>query len=247
MYRPKPKFYANYMSPLQKLEESYPQIEKQIGYVFRNKKYLELAFTHRSFVNENKDLGKRHNERLEFLGDAILGLVISEFLYRELPLEAEGNLSYLRSRIVEASTCAAFLLKLEVGDFLLMGRGEMMNSGRGRASVLSDLFEAIIGAIYLDGGLEKSGDFFFRHFKEEVMQIIQKPLKNWKAEVQDYSQKNYQTPPRYEVFKEEGPDHEKVFHVAIYLNDKKLGEGAGRSKKDAEQNAAEIAMRRIES
>lgn len=233
------------MSTLDHLQNSLSLIEDKIGYTFGDKSLIELAFIHRSFTNENRDVVSGHNERLEFLGDAILGLIVSDFLYSHLPDEPEGELSYLRSRLVEAPACALYLENLELENFLLLGRGEAMNEGKGRSTILADLFEAVMGALYLDGGVEVARQFFFNHFESEVLGIIAEPHRNWKAELQDFCQKNYQKPPNYEVLKEEGPDHLKTFYVAVKLDEKELGSGEGTSKKEAEQKAAEVAVKNL--
>ena len=231
------------MHTLDYLEKGLPIIQKKIGYSFKEKSLLTLAFIHRSFTNENRFFEMGHNERLEFLGDAILGLVVSDFLYLHLPDKPEGELSYLRSLIVETPACAGYLKQLELGNFLLMGKGEAMNEGKGRSTVLADLFEAILGALYLDGGIEVVKTFFSDHFMSKVLHVIEKPHRNWKAERQDYCQKNYQQPPTYHLIKEEGPDHLKSFSIAVKIERKELGKGEGTSKKEAEQNAAKQALK----
>jgi ribonuclease III len=233
------------MNTYDHLQKALPIVEAQIGYTFKNKSLLALAFIHRSFTNENRDVITTHNERLEFLGDAILGLVVSDFLYSHLPDHPEGELSYLRSRLVEAPACALYLQKIDLERFLMVGKGEAMNEGKGRGTIIADLFEAIIGAIYLDGGLEKARSFFFEHFQDEVMQIIEKPHRNWKAELQDFCQKNYQKPPEYTVVGEDGPDHLKTFFIEVNLDGKLLGKGQGTSKKEAEQQAAEDGIHNL--
>lgn len=234
------------MQSIDALRQELPQIEEKIGYSFHDPSLLEMAFVHRSFVNENRGVVKGHNERLEFLGDAILGLIVSDFLYLELPDHPEGELSYLRSRLVEASTCSFYVEKLKVETYMLMGKGESMNEGKGRLTILADLFEALIGAIYLDGGMEEARTFFFEHFRQDISEIIKSPNRNWKAELQDYCQKNYQKPPTYEVIREEGPDHEKTFFIQVMLGHQVLGEGVGSSKKEAEQNGAQQAIEALE-
>ncbi|MCH9630208.1 MAG: Ribonuclease 3 [Chlamydiia bacterium] len=221
------------------------EIEKRLGYTFKDKSLLKLAFTHRSFVNENKESTVNHNERLEFLGDAILGLMVSEYLYKTLPESKEGDLSFLRANLVEASSCYQFLQMMKINEFLLMGKGEMMNQGKGRDTILADLFEAIIGAIYIDSGMDKAKEFFFSNFETKLHSLIEQPSKNWKALLQDYFQKKYQKQPMYTVINEEGPDHEKTFHVGVYLDKEILGEGSGLSKKEAEQSAAEAAYNKL--
>jgi len=220
-------------------------IEKQLGYAFKDKKLLFLAFIHRSFYNENRELVQEHNERLEFLGDSVLGLIVSDYLYHHLPRQPEGALSQLRANLVEASTCSHFLQKLGLAQNVLLGKGERLNAGRGRETILADLFEALIGAVYIDGGIEGARTVFWSHFSQEIQVILQKPGRNWKAELQDYSQKKYQKPPIYKVEKETGPDHSKVFYVIAYLDEKEVGKGVGTSKKEAEQSAAQEALRKL--
>jgi ribonuclease III len=205
---------------------------------------LTLAFVHRSFVNEHREITD-HNERLEFLGDSVLGMLIAEYLYKHMPDTPEGDLSYLRSRLVEASTCVAFVQKLSISQYLLLGKGERMNDGRGRDSILADFFEAIIGAIYLDGGIENARKFIFNNFSEEIIAILKKPLRNWKAMLQDYCQKNFQQTPFYQVLEESGPDHSKIFKVSVHITDQLLGEGHGASKKEAQQDAAADALAKL--
>lgn len=233
------------MSSVEDLLNQSHTIESRLGYQFNNKDFLVLAFIHRSFFNEHRDTMHQHNERLEFLGDSVLGLIISDYLYEYLPTHPEGELSHLRSHIVEAASCVSYVQKLGVAQFILLGRGERMNDGRGRDTILADLFEALIGAIYLDGGLENAKCFFFKHFHENIENALKQPIRNWKAELQDYSQKKHQKPPVYKVTKETGPDHSKAFHVVALIEDKEAGRGAGSSKKQAEQAAAEDALRRL--
>lgn len=235
------------MNAVELLMQNLSQIEENIGYVFENKNLLILAFVHRSFVNENKDLVSEHNERLEFLGDSVLGLVISEYLFRRLPNRPEGDLSHLRSRLVDASSCANYLLKLKLGLYILLGRGEKMGEGRAKTSILSDVFEALVGAIYLDGGLSVSKSFLLSHFEEEIEGAIGSPPRNFKAELQDYSQRKFQKPPEYKIVREMGPDHAKVFHVMVFLNDAQAGIGIGSTKKEAEQQAALEALSSLEN
>ncbi|CAM0116864.1 ribonuclease III [Rhabdochlamydiaceae symbiont of Dictyostelium giganteum] len=213
-------------------------IEEQIGYVFQDKKLLEKAFIHRSYFNEHREKVSEHNERLEFLGDSVLGLIISGYLYQYLPEQAEGELSRLRAHLVEASCCVKFLHKLGVASFIQLGKGERMNEGRGRETILADLFEALIGAIYLDGGINEARRVFLTSFEKDIQEILAHPVRNWKAELQDYSQKKYQKPPCYKVLREEGPDHSKLFVVGAYLDELEVGQGSGSSKKEAEQAAA---------
>lgn len=234
-----------FMHTLDFLEKGLFTIEEKIGYSFNQKNLLKLAFIHRSFTNENRFFEMGHNERLEFLGDAVLGLVVSDFLYSYLPDQPEGDLSYVRSRLVEAPICALYLEQLDIKNFLLMGKGEAMNEGKGRSSILADLFEALIGALFLDGGIEVVKTFFTDHFISKVLNIIEKPHRNWKAELQDFCQKNYQKTPTYHLISEEGPDHLKRFSIVVKIERKELGKGEGTSKKEAEQKAAEQALEQL--
>lgn len=233
------------MNSFERLVLERKKIEGKIGYSFRNPTLLFLAFIHRSFVNENRDV-KEHNERLEFLGDSVLGLIIAEYLYEKFPNLAEGELSQYRSRLVDATSCRQLFQKLSISEYILLSRGEALSEGRGKGSIAADVFEALIAAIYLDGGFNEAKQFFFRHFTHEIEQVLKTPSMNFKAELQDYSQKKYQKPPVYKVLKETGPDHAKVFLVAVVVGDEQIAEGSGSSKKEAEQKAAEMALQQLQ-
>lgn len=232
------------MKAFEELISQAPLIESQLGYRFKDPHVLALAFIHRSYVNENRNI-TTHNERMEFLGDSVLGLLIADYLYRCLPTTPEGELSYLRSRLVEASSCVTYIQKLNLEKYLLLGKGERINAGRGRESILADLFEALVGAIYIDGGLEETKNFLFKNFLPEIEAILKTPLRNWKAVLQDYCQKNYQQTPLYKVINEEGPDHSKIFKINVMIRDNLLGEGEGPSKKEAQQAAAADALGKL--
>lgn len=231
------------MNQIELLIQNAPTIECKLGYHFKDRSLLVLAFIHRSFINENKDV-REHNERLEFLGDSVLGLLIADYLYRYLPSTPEGQLSYLRSRLVEACSCVNYVQSLEIANYVLLGKGERMNDGRGRDSILADLFEAIIGAIYLDGGIEAARQFVFKNFANEIESTLKTPLRNWKALLQDYCQKKFQQTPIYQVLQESGPDHSKLFKISVLIQDYELGRGEGASKKEAQQAAASDALSR---
>ena len=228
------------------LSENLSQVETAIGYTFKNADTLLLSFVHRSFFNEHKKEVKEHNERLEFLGDSVLGVLVSEYLYARYPEESEGRLSHLRAMLVEASMCAKFVGKLQLAQFILLGKGEIIHLGRNKESIQADFFEALLGAIYLDGGKEASEQFFWGHFQKDIEESLKTPLRNWKAELQDVFQKNYQTLPMYKVIEESGPDHNKQFTVGVFLRDKQLGLGVGSSKKEGEQAAAKEALLKVE-
>lgn len=231
------------MNDYEKLCHNFIEIEQLINYCFKDKSLLSLAFIHRSYVNENKESVPHHNERLEFLGDSVLGVLIAEYLYRYLPSTPEGELSYLRSRLVEADSCVKYIQKLKIERYLLLGRGERMNDGRGRASIMADLFEALIGAIFIDGGLDAAKRFLFKNFSKDIESILQTPERNWKALLQDYTQKNFQEAPLYKVLSEEGPDHSKNFKIVVIVNGSEVGLGEGHSKKEAQQEAAKLALK----
>lgn len=234
------------MNPIEALLSHAPEIETSLGYTFSKKEYLVLPFVHRSFFNENRELVTEHNERLEFLGDSVLGLIVSSYLYNHLPTQTEGHLSHLRAHLVGAESCVKYIRQLALEQYLMLGKGEAINVGRGRERILADLLEAIIGAIYLDGGLEAAEKFVLDHFLHFIDEAMATPLRNWKAELQDYSQKKFQKPPEYRVLSEEGPAHSKIFLVAVVIDGVDVGQGEGASKKQAEQSAAEDALRRME-
>lgn len=234
------------MHSLETILKLAPEIERKLGYRFQDKNLMALAFVHRSYINENRSITE-HNERLEFLGDSILNLLISDYLFRYLPNTPEGDLSYLRSRLVEASSCVTYVQKLDVTGYLLLGKGERMNDGRGRDSILADLFEALIGAIYLDGGIESAKKFLFKNFSSDIDAILKTPIRNFKADLQDLSQKKYKETPQYHVLSEEGPDHSKKFLVSVVILEKEWGRGEGNSKKEAQQKAAEDALLKLEN
>ncbi len=233
------------MQPPDKLKDILPQIESKLKVKFKDRDLLFLAFVHRSFVNEYKEIS-HHNERLEFLGDSILGLIIADFLYEKWPDKPEGVLSQFRALLVESQACVKYMQELGLESFILMGKGESQSLGRGRETILANVFEALIGAIYLDSGLEKTREFFFTHLQKPVEEILKSPARNYKAELQDYAQKNFQLIPEYKLIKEVGPDHAKEFLIGAYIDQKKYGEGKGPSKKQAEQKAAADALQKIE-
>ncbi len=233
------------MNSFERIVQERKVIEARLKYHFRTPYLLFLAFVHRSYVNENKGI-KEHNERLEFLGDSVLGLIIAEYLYEKFPHLPEGELSQLRSRIVDAPSCMQFFQKLSLGEFILLGKGEALSDGRGKESISADVFEALIGAIYLDGGFLEAKKFFLEEFSQDIESVLKNPSQNFKAQLQDYSQRIYQKPPLYKVMKEIGPDHAKTFYVAVFVGDKQIAEGTGSSKKEAEQKAAELALQQIE-
>lgn len=233
------------MNSVKKLENNYAEIESILGYTFDKKYLLMYAFTHRSFFHEHRDLLQEHNERLEFLGDAVLTVIISAYLFKTFPSTQEGELSQLRAQIINARTCSLFTQKMKLAKFLLISKGKLQSFNEGKSSIFGDLFEAILGAIYLDGGLSPAEEFIFSHFSQEIESIVQCPMRNWKAELQDYTQKLFHSIPIYVVEKEEGPDHEKSFYVTVWIQKQMVGEGMGSSKKEAQMTAAKNALLQI--
>lgn len=215
-------------------------LEKSIGYTFKNKKYLDIALTHSSYANEVKK-GQTSNERQEFLGDAVLSIIVSDYLFHTCHL-AEGELTKLRASMVCEKSLCGFAQKLELGKFLKLGRGEEMMGGRERPSILADAFEALLAAIYLDGGTEPAQQFVL-HFVTEALNSRQASFTDYKTMLQEITQKNPEERLTYVLVDESGPDHEKSFVVEVHLNSNVIGKGVGGSKKGAEQAAAKEALK----
>ncbi|HHZ01936.1 MAG TPA: ribonuclease III [Tissierellia bacterium] len=220
------------------------ELERIINYRFSNKRILEIALTHSSYSNEDKVNGKTNNERLEFLGDAVLGLVVSRYIFDKFPNYPEGDLTKLRAQVVCEDTLNLVATNLKLGKYLLLGKGEEASGGRHRKSILADAVEAIIAAIYLDGGYKEAEKFVLDNLKEYIKLAVKgKIVTDYKSFLQEYYQsKNQNCKIRYIVTKEEGPDHEKMFHVNVVVNKKVVGKGVGKSKKIAEQDAAKAAL-----
>lgn len=211
--------------------------------IFTDDKLLEQAFIHRSFINENTKSGLQHNERLEFLGDAVLELVVTEFLYTKYPNHNEGDLTAYRSALVNASTLGTLADALQFNDMIRLSKGEAKDVHRARSSILADAYEAFVGALYLDQGYLSAKDFISRTLLGKTDEIIQKGLyKDAKSLVQEKAQEKYGSTPVYKVLNEEGPDHDKLFLVGIYFNEDKIADGKGKSKQEAETNAARSAL-----
>jgi len=222
----------------------FAEFEKKIGLEFNNKDLLRQSLTHRSFLNENRGIKSGHNERLEFLGDAVLELVITHYLYEKYPGKTEGDLTSIRSALVNAQTCSQVASDLGVNDYLLLSRGETKDTGRARQYILANALEAIIGAIYLDRGYEEARDFIFRFVAPLTDKIVEEEL--WvdaKSRFQEKAQDIEGITPSYKTMKEVGPDHDKKFTVGVYLRDTLVSEGEGDSKQDAEQEAARRALK----
>lgn len=224
-------------------------IERVIGYHFQRPHLLDEALTHKSFVNENRTKDRRQNERLEFLGDAVLSLIISEHLAAGLPHCTEGALSKLKAQLVSEPSLAKAAKRLELGVLLRLGKGEELSKGREKHSLLANAMEALIAAVYLDGGLEASREFTLRIFGEELRTIQElqgeSELEDYKTRLQELCQKRYDTLPRYVTVRESGPDHRKTFEVELSIRGDLVGTGRGLSKKEAEQMAAKQALEQM--
>ena len=208
---------------------------------FNNKDLLEIALTHKSCLNENPDL-KESNERLEFLGDAILEFVITETLYKSFPDKQEGYLTTLRSNLVNTQNLAEVAKKLGIGGLIHLSKGEEDGGGRENPSLLADTVEAIIGALYLDQGLGKVESFIKENLVVEIPDKVTKPLKDPKSRFQEYIQAKGLPAPKYIVLRQSGPDHDRDFVVQVKVQDRVMGEGTGKSKSQAEQKAAREAL-----
>ncbi len=225
-------------------------IERVVGYHFQRPHLVHEALTHKSFVNENRTTkDRRQNERLEFLGDAVLSLIISDYLAARLPDYTEGELSKLKARLVSEPSLAKVAKRLELGTLLRLGKGEELSKGREKPSLLADALEALIAAVYLDGGLEASRVFTLRVFDDdlEALGVLngESALEDHKTRLQELCQKRYDTLPRYVTVREHGPDHRKTFEVELTIRGEVAGVGQGFSKKQAEQMAAKQALEQI--
>lgn len=220
---------------------NFTEFEEKLGYSFKDKSLLELALTHSSFANENKL--KKNNERFEFLGDSVLGFVTAEYLFTEFKNRPEGEMTKLRAAVVCEKSLFKFAEQIDLGKYILLGRGEDSTGGRNRPSVVSDAFEAIIAAIYIDGGMEAVKPYILRFIKDAVKR--ETSFKDNKSLLQEEIQKVKGNSLAYEEVGEEGPDHDKTFVFRVKLNGEIIGEGKGKSKKEAEQNAAGNALNKL--
>ncbi|MBL7053293.1 MAG: ribonuclease III [Candidatus Portnoybacteria bacterium] len=219
-------------------------LEKKIKIEFNNKDLLQQAFVHRSYLNENPDFHLKDNERLEFLGDAVLEMVVTEYLYNSYS-NSEGELTNWRAALVNAKMLAKIANQIKLNNYLLLSKGEMKDTGRARQYIMANAFEALIGAIYLDQGYEKSYQFIEREILKKLPEIIKEKLyQDPKSTFQEKSQDKMGITPSYEVIKEWGPDHAKNFVMGIYLDKELVAEGEGVSKQEAQEKAAEAALKK---
>lgn len=214
-----------------------------LDYSFKDYELLLQAFRHPSYVYEREDPGISDNQRLEFLGDAVINLAVSHLLMESFPEMKEGDLSKYRAFLVSETALYRIARMLELGDCLLLGRGEERTNGRKKPSILADALEALIGAIYLDGGFPRAFLIITRLFESMVKEIVNGELNvDFKTELQELSQKVFQTTPDYRLVNDTGPDHDKTFFIEVYIKEGLLGKGKGKSKKEAEQHAAKEAL-----
>ena len=218
-------------------------LEKVIGYRFQDKKYLDIALTHSSYANEAKNAGP-NNERQEFLGDAVLSLIVADYIFRHRKVP-EGELTKIRASLVCESALAGFARQIRLGQHLKLGRGESQNGGSDRPSIISDAFEALIAAVYLDGGMEAARNFVLPFIVDIVEHATGTDLHDYKTQLQEVVQKNPEERVTYVLVEESGPDHDKTFYFEVLLNGGAVGKGAGRSKKEAEQMAAKDALEKL--
>jgi ribonuclease-3 len=221
----------------------FSPFEIRIGFTFADKRLLETAFTHRSYLNENRAPGREHNERLEFLGDAVLELVVTRFLYDKYPEKPEGELTAFRAALVNTQSIADAATKLGMNEFLLLSRGEAKDTGRARGIILANAFEAIIGALYLDQGYDAAYQFIAAQLFHKTDEVVEKRLwQDAKSKLQEIAQERLSITPTYDIVNQTGPDHDKRFVVKVQLGSDKAALGEGRSKQEAEQDAAQKAL-----
>lgn len=219
-------------------QKKFNQLEKKIEVSFKNPDLLRQAFVHRSYLNEHRDFDLDHNERLEFLGDAVLELVVTESMYRQYP-NPEGELTNWRASLVNSQTLSVIATELGFGDYLYLSRGEAQDTGKARNSILANTFEAVVGAIFLDQGMTSAEAFIRKHVLSRLEDILkEKAYIDPKSRFQEASQKMLGVTPVYRVLKEEGPDHLKSFTVGLYIDDELVATGDGSSKQEAQVNAA---------
>jgi len=223
------------------------EIQRRLGYRFQRSSLLIEALTHKSYLHEAKDAGEVDNERLEFLGDAVLDLVVSQHLLTAFPDAAEGELSKLRARLVNEKTLARVARRIGLGELLRLGRGETKTQGRNKPSLLADALEALFAGVYLDGGLDAAVASVKAAFSEELASCDRSLLTkgDFKTDLQETCQREFEMLPHYRTIRETGPDHEKLFEVEILIRGERYGVGLGKSKKEAEQMAAKQALEQL--
>ena len=231
------------MTEPQDIPESLEKLEKVLGVTFVEREHLLTAITHRSYLNEHREATHEHNERYEFLGDAVLELVVTDFLFQKYPEKPEGELTAIRAALVNTVSLSEVSSELGVNDYLLLSKGEERDTGRARQYILANIFESLIGALYLDQGYDAAKEFIGAQLFDRTEKIVQKRLwQDAKSRFQELAQERMNVTPSYETLSQVGPDHDRVFTVGAFVGTEKVAEGKGRSKQEAEQAAAEKAI-----
>ncbi len=220
------------------------EFESKLGVSFNDINVLKCAFTHRSYINEHKEKGLEHNERLEFLGDAVLELVVTDFLFNKYPQKAEGEMTSYRAALVNTNSLAVASTNLGINEYLLLSKGESRDTGRARQYILANTFESVVGALYIDQGYDAAKKFIADNLFDLIDEIVSKRLwQDSKSLFQEKAQENISITPRYDLVSEKGPDHDREFIVGVFLNKEKIATGKGRAKQEAEQEAAKNALK----
>jgi len=222
-------------------------LQKDLKFQFNDQKLLKNAFVHRSYLNEHKDYKGPSNERLEFFGDSILSLVVSRFLYEKLPKSTEGRLTQIRASLVRTETLAKLAQSLKLGNYLYLSKGEEDSGGRTNNSILANCFEALVGAIFIDQGIEKTDEFLKKMVLTNWQTLTKSAVSDNKSKLQEFLQRKYHQSPVYRLQSSWGPDHARIFEIGVYLKEKLLGKGVGKNKQEAAQNAASDALARLKS
>lgn len=222
----------------------FAKFEESSGFVFNNKDLLKQAFLHRSYINENPKVGISHNERLEFLGDAVIELIVTDFLYKNYPNEDEGSLTAYRSALVNAILMSEVATEIDMNSYLLLSKGELKDTGKARMYILANTFESFTGALYLDQGYDACERFLQKTLLLKIERIVKDGAwRDSKSMIQEKSQEIEHVTPSYQVLSESGPDHDKCFTIGIFFGETKIAEGKGKSKQEAEQQAATEALK----
>jgi ribonuclease-3 len=225
---------------------NFQTFAKQLGISFNNPGFLIEALTHRSYLNEHREYAGNHNERLEFLGDAVLELAVTDFLFKKFPANPEGDLTSYRAALVNTASLAESAQALGVNDYILLSKGEAKDTGRAREAILADAFEALIGAIYLDSGYTSAELFIAKNLYGKIDEIIsRRAYQDAKSRFQEAAQEKRGITPRYETLSEVGPDHARHFTVGVFIDKKEIARGEGESKQEAEQLAAESGLKKM--
>lgn len=229
------------------MTNEFGNIEEQIGVFFSNKNILKEALTHRSFLNENETWPVPHNERLEYLGDAVIELVVTEYLYKTYPEKQEGELTGLRAALVNYQMMATTAREISLEKSLFLSKGEAKDVGKARDVIIANAFEALVGAIYLDKGYGETAKFVERVLISHIREVLEQKLyKDPKSALQEIIQEKERVTPTYKVLRESGPDHQKNFTVGVFFGERCIAEGSGTSKQEAESNAARAALEMME-